>query len=771
MKKLFSSNFFLVIAALMVFLFFLPHLAAGKIPIAGDALLGLYHPWRDVSYGGFNEGKYQVKNPLVTDPILQTYPWRKVAIDNLKQGKLSLWNPYSFSGQPLLANPQSSPFQIFNVFFLILPFKVAWGLQIILPLLFGAFFMALFLRSLNLSREAVVFGSLMLPISGFFVAWGQWGTVVTSAIWLPLILYTVNQIFIKINPFYFLLLVFAASQSIFSGHIQTSIYVFLASIMFVIFLFLKSRKFTPVAICLLGVALGIAVSAVQIMPTLEFAKLSARSLDQSYSQGRQDWFLPIQNLIQLFAPDFFGNPTTYNYWGVWNYGEFVSFIGVTATGFAILGILAKRKEIGFFIFLLVLSLFLALENPISKIPYTQNFPLISSMQPSRIIFLAIFSLCVICAYGFEVFLSSKGKIKWLFSPILILGIIFLLIITSRVFDNIFPLSGQISTAQVAFRNLILPAFIALALMVIFVARLLNFPKKLIIMAVFLLTAFELFRFANKFLPFTKTELVFPETKTTTFLENQQRPFRVLVTDRRIFGGNTLSVYGVETVQGYDPLYLGDYARLVSSWNEDKPAEAGDFNRIITPQNYNSKIADLLNVGYIVTFDDISEDGVLKVFEEGQTKIFKNENALNRAFFVDEIIKVESKDAELARLFDKEADYASVAFTSQIDFPGNQDKNMGNINFESYSDQDFVLRIDSSEQSPLVVSNIYYPGWRAFINGEEVPIYRVNYLLQAIIVPQGKSLVKFKFLPRLFYNGLYLSSAALIVTILAVFLLW
>src|SRR3990167_145373 len=412
MKKLFSRDFFVLLAApLAVFLFFLPNLIKGKIPIPADALLGLYHPWRDVSYHGFDKGKFPVKNPLITDPILQTYQWRKIVIDNFKQLQLPLWNPYSFSGQPLLANLQSSPFQIFNILFLLFPFKLAWGLQIVLPLILVAFFMSVFLKSLNLSNEAVIFGSIILPFSGFFVAWSEWGNVISSAIWLPLILFTINKLYRSVRPLWFLVLVFSASQSIFSGHIQTSVYVFLASILFAYFLFSKSKKFIPMAICLTGLILGIAISAIQIIPTLEFVKLSARSLDQSYFQGRQDWFLPLQNLVQLFVPDFFGNPATYNYWGIWNYGEFVSFIGVIAVSFAILGFFAKKRQSAFFIFLLFLSLFVVLKNPVSKIPYTLNIPLISSMQPSRIIFLVIFSLCVLSAFGFEIFLKSKEKIK------------------------------------------------------------------------------------------------------------------------------------------------------------------------------------------------------------------------------------------------------------------------------------------------------------------------------------------------------------------------
>ena len=770
MKKLFSRNLFVFLAApLAVFLFFLPNLLKGTIPIPGDALLGLYHPWRDVSYHGFNKGKFPVKNPLITDPILQTYPWRKITLENLKEFKLPFWNPYSFSGQPLLANVQSAPFQIFNILFLILPFKTAWGLQIILPLILGSFFMSLFLKSLKLSNEAVIFGSILLPFSGFFVAWSEWGTVISSAIWLPLILFTINKLYRSVRPLWFLVLVLSASQSIFSGHIQTSIYVLAASILFACFLFAKSRKIPPILFTLIGLALGIAISAIQIIPTLEFVKLSARSLDQAYFQGRQDWFLPLQNLVQLFVPDFFGNPATYNYWGVWNYGEFVSFIGVVATSFAILGVFAKTKQIAFFIFLLFLSLALALPNSISKIPYFFNIPFLSSMQPSRIIFLVIFSLCVISAFGFETFLKSKEKIKLLLPPVLIFAIVFLLIIASIFYASIFPLYENIPTSRIAFRNLIIPSFVALFLTAVFALKILRFPRTLIILAIFTLAIFELFRFANKFLPFSKLESVFPETKLTTFLVAQEKPFRLLSTDRRIFDGNTASVYKIETVQGYDPLFLKDYAQLVSSWNENKAVDAGNFNRIITPQNYDSQIVNLLNVKYVASFDDISQTGFKKIFQEGETKIFANENAFGRAFLVNEIIKVENKDAELQKMFEESTNFKTTAYSSEIGFA--KQGGRGKISFETYSDQGISLNVLADQESPLVISNIYYPEWKAYINGERTPIYRVNYLLQAIIVPSGENAVEFKFLPRSFYNGFYISAGSLAFTILITFLIW
>ena len=359
--------------------------------------------------------------------------------------------------------------------------------------------------------------------------------------------------------------------------------------------------------------------------------------------------------------------------------------------------------------------------------------------------------------------------KLLFAPALIFAVIFLLAITSIFYEDIFPPLDDLSASNIAFRNLILPGATALFLIFVVLLKKFNFSKKFIILAIFILTIFELFRFAYKFLPFSKLELVFPETKTTAFLESQEKPFRFLSTDRRIFDGNTASVYKIETVQGYDPLFLKDYAQLVSSWNENKVVDAGNFNRIITPQNYDSQIANLLNVKYIASFDDISRTGFKKIFQEGETKIFTNENAFNRAFFVNEIVKVENKDAELQKMFEENANLQTTAYSAEIGFV--RQGVGGKISLEEYSDQAIFLKVITDQETPLVISNIYYPGWRASVNGKDVPIYRVDYLLQAIIVPKGESLVEFKFSPQSFYNGFYISLMTALFAILVSLILW
>src|SRR3989338_347902 len=89
--------------------FFYKSVFYGFIPSPTDALVGLYHPWRDL-YALTNPRGVPFKNFLITDPVRQQIPWRKIVIDQWKKGGTPAWNPYSFLGIPLIANIQSGAY-------------------------------------------------------------------------------------------------------------------------------------------------------------------------------------------------------------------------------------------------------------------------------------------------------------------------------------------------------------------------------------------------------------------------------------------------------------------------------------------------------------------------------------------------------------------------------------------------------------------------------------------------------------------------------------
>ncbi|MDP3046899.1 MAG: YfhO family protein, partial [Chloroflexota bacterium] len=76
-----------------------------------------------------------------------------------------------------------------------------------------------------------------------------------------------------------------------------------------------------------------------------------------------------------------------------------------------------------------------------------------------------------------------------------------------------------------------------------------------------------------------------------------------------------------------------------------------------------------------------------------------------------------------------------------------------------------LDVQSSTQAMVVVSELYYPGWRATVDGTETPIYRADHALRAVMVPAGRHSVEMVFNPLSFRMGAVISLATIVAAAL------
>ena len=231
--------------------------------------------------------------------------------------------------------------------------------------------------------------------------------MIHTALWLPLILLCVDKVFgnthsdnakvktqkskmqVNIQKAFPWLLIFVLSlvSSFFAGHLQVFFYVFVVSFAYVIMRWVTNGRSRTAMIFFVG-CLGLfgLITAIQWIPTLQFIQLSARAIDQA-DWMREGWFLPLFHLVQFLSPDFFGNPTTLNYWGEWNYGEFIGYISIFPLVMMLTTIIYQRDRLSyFFIGVVLVSLILILPTVIGKLPYQLQIPFLSSSQPTRLMF-------------------------------------------------------------------------------------------------------------------------------------------------------------------------------------------------------------------------------------------------------------------------------------------------------------------------------------------------------------------------------------------------
>lgn len=729
---------------LTVVIFFWQFLLKGLIPVPADTIVGLYHPFRDFYAKDYPRG-IPFKNFLITDPVRQQYPWKNLSIELEKKGQLPLWNPYSFAGSPLLANFQSGAFYPINIVFFVLPFSVAWGFFILLQPLLALIFLFLYLDNLKLDKRASILGALSFAFGGFSISWLEWGNVFHTALWLPLILLSIDKIlFLKNNSkfnIWWIVLLLSLLCSFFAGHLQLFFYTLLFSfVYFVARVYkLKNKKNVILKFSTLFFVFTL-VSSVVWIPSLEFILLSARNVDQDYRMIA-GWFIPWQNIVQFIVPDFFGNPSTLNYFGVWNYGEFISYIGIGSFIFAFFAIFRKDKKTIFFFSAFLISLLFAFPTLFAKIPYKFNIPFLSTAQPTRLIYIADFALSILAGLGFDYFLKTKLKKKTIF----ILSIISIIFVTIWIFvlylfNNISP-----QNLSVVKQNLILPTILVFvnSLLIIFILVLKD--KKLVsilTLVIVLLVFIDLLRFGWKYTPFTNKEYLYPNTKTIKFLKENLGNYRYMSTDSRIFPPNFSVMYKFQSLDGYDPLYLEDYAELIAAIgrklpNIDRPF---GFNRIITPQSTDTSLINILGVKYIITFGKPGiNPNYKKVFTEGQTNVYENLDVLPRTFFAWNIYAAKNKQDVIEQIFKFKDDLKTNAIVEGL---SSKKYNDGVANITSYSENKIEILTKNSKEGFLVLTDSYYPTWHAMIDGKETKIYKTDYDFRGIVVPKGEHRIEF-----------------------------
>ncbi len=751
MKKVFQKIVIPAVFIVICAVFFYPTLLSGRLPVPTDTLIGLYHPWRDL-YAATNPRGVPYKNFLITDPVRQQIPWKKLVIDSLKQGKLPSWNPYTFSGTSLVGNIQAGAFYPLNILFFVFSFPVAWTIMIILQPVLGGLFLYLFLKRKNIHLLASLLGAIVWSFCGFFISWLTWGTIDQTALWLPLILLAIDKIVDtnskKTKLFWTALCTASATFVLLAGHAQVAFYICIFAAVYAVFQLWNSSQKRYGWWIISAVFFAVILSSVQWVPFLQTLTHSSRIGDAG-AWLKDGWFLPWQHLVQFIAPDFFGNPATLNYWGIWNYGEFIGYIGILPLICAFYAVLVRKDRLTRFIAVtLGIGFLFILPNPISKIPFELHVPVLSTMQPTRLMVLVDFCLAALAALGMDFFLRNKNK--YIFYGI---GIVFFLLAGMWVYVIFMPKLNHnpdfSADLLIARRNLVLPSilFIVSSIVLVSAVYLKKRYRYAVAGLIIVIVSFDLFRFGWKFTPFTPQEYFFPMTQTIIFLQSQPTPFRVMSLDARLLPPNTAAYYGIESVEGYDPVYDARYEEFIAALNRQKPdiTPPFGFNRIITVSTTNSLLLPLLNVKYILSLNDLKNPGLELVYQEGQTKIYRYTKELPRIYPVESVLHANSKQQSMDMLYNTSFNPAKQAvIEDQLSVVQSPVAPGDRVSILSETMSELRAFSSLTHDHFVVIANMYDSGWKAYVDSAPTPIYRTNYLFQGILVPKGNHTIVLQF---------------------------
>jgi len=241
----------------------------------------------------------------------------------------TLWTNLLFSGYPQAADPQVQTW--YPLSFLFSLFPNSWNAYMVSVYVLSALFTYGYVFRLTQSRLAGLVGGLCYSMSGFMMARLGQTPLVHAAVWFPLIMWSIEEIRLTASAKWMAVGSFAVASCFLAGHPQIIVYslpVAVAYTLFVGWTPAKSRWRFFVQIGLM-IALGIGLTSVQLLPTMELASLSQRT-EMVYSEFAEYSLSPSHSLTLLFPYLFGGGGFFYSslYFGEGNRVEMVTYSGL-----------------------------------------------------------------------------------------------------------------------------------------------------------------------------------------------------------------------------------------------------------------------------------------------------------------------------------------------------------------------------------------------------------------------------------------------------------
>lgn len=714
------------------------------------------------------------------DLVSFLFPIYRFAASSLQAGTLPLWNPHLYGGAPFLADMQTGLFYPPNLsLFLLAPnfsYKVM-EYMVVLHVFLAGLFMYLCLRYLAPGRPlrvpAALLGAVAYMFSDLFIVHFGNLNLVAVAAWLPLIFLLFWRALQTRSLGWAAGAGIALGISTLEGHLQITLYIGL--VLAVVALAFAPRRegkkgrrrdwLWALLALVVTAAMAIGLAALVLLPALEYTRLSPRA-ELSYWDAARYSLIP-GLLGEMLVPALFSSREPSLYWGVWDRvaAGYLGIFPLILAGLAVL--LRGGRRVQVFVVLAVVAFLLALggESVIHGWAYWLLPGFGQVRAPARFVFVVDFALAALAALALDRFLGSLDRrarrtfetawrgLLWFGGAAAIGGAVWAYLVIYQAQDGDPTVFWRVSAAGsgVIFALLMLGAGLAW-LQARRTGRLRRgWLAWLAVGLVFIdLASVGAYTDLGKKPPTTG----YDHPQIVEFLKNDPDFFRI---DSRtdigdVWQPNLALMAGLYDVNGVDnPLVVADVVRY---WE-------GSGGR-------STQLYDLLGVRYVLGSKNVTLDWdkfSLAFDGDATVNVYRNETAMPRAFVVHRAVVAAGHEDAWSRIHEPEFDPATTVILEggqPLHVPAAEPAQVRVVRYESGM---LEIEVDSPAEGYLVLSDPYYPGWRAEVNGEPAMIRRANYVFRAVAVPAGSQRVTMSYRPGTWLVGFGISTLTVLVLLI------
>ncbi len=689
-----------------------------------------------------------------------------------------LWNPYASAGTSAIGDAQAHALYPPSILLGLLPFSTGYNLGALIHIWLAGLGLYAYLASNQVRRSAALLAGIAFMLSGAVVPRILAGhlSFVYAAAWPGWILWTYKKLLQTPSLRYFLLSVCFTCLSLAVNYPPLVIITLLPVAGYVLYEGLRQLRIpgfpqgaSQILTVVASAACAIGLTAPQWLSTVEWFGQTARSTGLTLAEATGTAF-SWPHLPTLVAPLIWYSVPSQTPLGFGHFWEVSPFVGVIPLTLSLLAWIVSRNNrrslIAYFSIIALLGIVLAWQgSPIYWLVY-QVIPYFR--EAGRYLFLWTFAISVLAGLGLDEILerleneetglarsvniqraatlasttaagvTSLALLGW----VLFGSRVFRLLQTHGLFtyvDSQTFVRGQQHNLVV----LVITTFMMLGLTLSITHGWLS-PKRWGWFVVGAATI-EMLIFATSLItPFAETNLYDPS--------NPLAQLNLSASEVRLQGGRTSPNYGVPTV-----FYRWDGGNLRSLEAIQKLGLDG------------GRGSQLLSAGYYVANEADPDHASHLVKQAGEWVLYEYDDNWPRIYGAPHVRAVASDEEALTAVAEPGFNpWQAVIITSEDPVQELDTARKTPLQFDAeftrYENNRFTATVETNQPVMAVFSETYYPGWHAWVDGREVPVWKANYAFRGVIVPAGRHEVRMEYHPRSFQIGLTISIVTLGITL-------
>jgi hypothetical protein len=741
---------------------------------------------------------------LLSDSFRALYPFTEAYRRIVAAGELPLWNPYTSLGAPFLAKGNGA--MAYPLLLVAVPFGADAGLRwfVLLHVWLSGVAMFACAVTLGLGRPAAVLSGLVFMLNAHIASVANSASVsmLAAYTWMPAAFAAyAASLRSPERPLYLIAAIATLAMVVLAGYPQYLFYVLLAMGAYGVWHARQARPWRlarsmgALALAVVGAA---ALSGVLLVPMAEAVGFTTRSVSFDWDLHRlsvvhagsyNPLWLPTLVLPRLFGgtpADLAPAATDWLAAALSEVGSYAMYVGVLPLMLAAFAVASTRRTmpvVTFLIGLTIAAMVLALgsNTPVYRVLYWALPPMQAFRIPFRATMLVPFTLSLLAGVGLHALLTSAAdergvRRRWAVvcaasaavmllvaivavlaqAPLMAAGERFLRYLYFEVgrghrldFAEWQALLGRAYRIELGGFAIAAAAFAAAA----GVFAWSRWTPRPVVAALVALgcVLLDLGSYSRGYAMPTdgrravemqsallRPSLADPELHRVKVMSRPGKPDLVEL--------NLSMVLGTFFVDGYDGFVLASYWDAVHSLDRD--LREGDV-----------RVGRLLNVKYVVSESPLPlKSGELVTKSPVYT--YRIPDTLPRAFLVRRVRQVPDDAHALQALSapDFEPEAVALAVGTDLGLPGDRAAaaTPGSVRIEEYAAHRLRFRTEADGETLLVNSDMFYPGWRAYVDGAPAPLHRVNYTLRGVRLPPGSHDVELRYESRAVQAGLAVS---------------